>query len=113
MCLLLLNTESKLTGLCFHPVVTELTSSYRPAIRATWPGRDSVGTRVCETPNVPCSSTRDRRKGANGRGLDASEGLVPGGGDGSGCDWKALSALRPSPIVEYRISDKVVCQVYV
>ena len=37
-------------------------------MRATCPGRDSVGTRVCETPNVPCSRTRERRKGARGRG---------------------------------------------
>src|SRR3569833_534028 len=62
-------------------------------MRATWPGRDSVGTLVCDTPNVPCSSTLDRRNGASGRGVRSSSDL----GDGSGWDWKALSARRPSP----------------
>jgi hypothetical protein len=46
VCLLLLKTLSKLTGFNFQPVVTADTSSYRPAMRATWPGLDSVGTRV-------------------------------------------------------------------
>jgi hypothetical protein len=41
-----LKTLSKLTGFNFQPVVTADTSSYKPAIRATWPGLDSVGTRV-------------------------------------------------------------------
>ena len=33
--------------------VTALGSSYRPASIATWPGRDSVGTRVCDMPSTP------------------------------------------------------------
>lgn len=60
---------------------------------ATCPGLDSVGTRVCETPKVPCSRTRDRRKGANGLGTKSASLL----GCGSGKDWNALSARRPSP----------------
>ena len=63
---------------------------------ATWPGRDSVGTRVWETPNVPCSRTRERMKGASGRGIRELVEL-PALGEGSGKDWKALSARRPSP----------------
>jgi hypothetical protein len=75
-------------------VVTADTSSYRPAMRATCPGLDSVGTRVCDTPKVPCSSTRERRKGARGRGTRSSSVF----GCGSGNDWNALSARRPSPL---------------
>ena len=33
--------------------VTALGSSYSPASIATWPGRDSVGTRVCDMPSTP------------------------------------------------------------
>ena len=34
-------------------LVTALGSSYSPASIATWPGRDSVGTRVCDMPSTP------------------------------------------------------------
>lgn len=54
-------------------------------MRATWPGLDSVGTRVCETPNVPCERTRERMKGARGRGVRASE-VFAAEGEGSGKD---------------------------
>lgn len=90
VCLLLLNTESKPTGFIFHPVVTADTSSYKPAMSATCPGRDSVGTRVWETPKVPWVSTRERTKGARCRFTDGSSG--------SSWDWKHLSARRPSPV---------------
>ena len=55
-----------------------------------------MGILVCDTPNVPLFNTRDRRKGAKGRGSSApgASGLV---GEGSGKDWKALSARSPSP----------------
>ena len=96
VCRLRLKTLSKLTGLSFQPVVTEDTSSYRPAISATCPGLDSVGILVCDTPNVPRLRTQDRRNGANGRGSRAP-GASGVAGEGSGKDWKALSARRPSP----------------
>src|SRR3569833_1579266 len=70
-------------------------------MRATWLGCDLVGTLVCDTPNVPCSSTLDRRNGASGRGVRASSDL----GYGSGWDWKALSARRPSP-TEFLVSKR-------
>lgn len=76
--------------------MTEDTSSYRPAIKATWPGLDSVGTLVWETPKVPLWRTRDRIKGAKGRGSRAP-GAFGLDGDGSGNDWNALSARSPSP----------------
>jgi len=60
---------------------------------ATWPGRDSVGTRVWETPKVPSSNILDRRKGASDRGTRSLSEL----GYGSGCSWNALSARNPSP----------------
>jgi len=63
---------------------------------ATWPGLDSVGTRVWETPKVPWDRTRDRMKGARGRGVREAVVFVAEG-EGSGNDWKALSARRPSP----------------
>ena len=34
-------------------LVTALGSSYSPASIATWPGRDSVGTRVWDMPSTP------------------------------------------------------------
>lgn len=43
---------------------------------------------------MPCSRTRERRKGARGRGTRSASVL----GYGSGKDWKALSALNPSPV---------------
>jgi hypothetical protein len=76
--------------------MTADTSSYNPAMSATWPGLDSVGTLVCDTPKVPCSRTRERRKGASGRGTSASF-EISFDGEGSGKDWKALSARSPSP----------------
>ena len=36
-----------------QPLATALTSSYMPAMRATWLGFDSVGTRVWDTPLAP------------------------------------------------------------
>jgi hypothetical protein len=89
--LLRLNTLSKLTGFSFHPVVTAETSSYKPAMSATWPGRDSVGTRVWETPNVPLSRTLERRNGASGRGALAflASGLSAGCED-DGSAWSQL-----------------------
>ena len=44
-----LSTESNMTGLCDQPAVMALGSSYSPASSATWPGLDSVGTRVWDT----------------------------------------------------------------
>lgn len=111
VCLLRLKTLSKLTGFSFQPVVTAETSSYNPAMRATCPGRDSVGTRVCETPKVPCSRTRDRRKGASGRGFSASSLEALGSGEGSGNDWKALSARKPSPGVHSQKPHKTVIHI--
>ena len=100
VCRLRLKTLSKLTGFSFHPVVTAETSSYKPAMSATCPGRDSVGTRVWETPKVPCSRTRERRYGARGRGsLVLSARGVGGLGSGLGNDWNALSARSPSPVI--------------
>lgn len=93
VCRLLLNTLSKLTGFSFQPVVTAETSSYKPAINATCPGLDSVGTRVWDTPKVPCSRTRERKNGARGRG----ERSASVSGYGSGKASKALSARSPSP----------------
>jgi hypothetical protein len=63
-------------------VVTADTSSYKPAMSATWPGLDSVGTRVCDTPNVPSSRTFWRRKGVRGRGFKEAESLFFGEGSG-------------------------------
>ena len=68
-------------------------------MRATWPGRDSVGTRVCETPKVPSRRTLERRKGVRGRGARGSGSLSEG--EGSGKDWKHLSARSPSPGINY------------
>lgn len=79
-----LNTESNSTGFSCQPLVTALTSSYNPAIMATWPGRDSVGTLVWETPQLPSVSILLRRKGAR-------EVVVPG------FSSKNLSARSPSP----------------
>ena len=45
---------------------------------------------------MPLFRTRDRIKGARGRGSRAP-GVSGFGGDGSGNDWKALSARSPSP----------------
>ena len=45
---------------------------------------------------MPLLRTRDRIKGARGRGSRAP-GDSGVGGDGSGKDWKALSARSPSP----------------
>lgn len=42
---------------------------------------------------MPCSRTRERKKGARGLGSRSASFL----GWGSGKDWKALSARRPSP----------------
>ncbi len=52
-----------------------------------------------ETPNVPWSRTRERRKGARGRGVRLVSGLEVLEGEGSGKDWKALSARSPSPVI--------------
>jgi len=42
-------------------LVTADTSSYIPAMMATCPGLDSVGTRVWEIPNEPLVSTIESR----------------------------------------------------
>jgi hypothetical protein len=44
---------------------------------------------------VPCSRTRERRNGASRRGTKSASFF----GYGSGKDWKALSARRPSPVI--------------
>ena len=36
-----------------------LGSSYKPAMIATWPGLDSVGTLAWDTPQVPFNSITD------------------------------------------------------
>lgn len=78
---------------------------------ATWPGLDSVGTRVCDTPNVPSSRTLERRNGVKGRGSWA-EGSFATLGDGSGKDWNALSARSPSPVCMKTSASLLVAWVY-
>lgn len=53
-----------------QPRVTADTSSYMPPIKATWPGRLSVGTRVCDTPHCASPAWISERK--NGAGVVAS-----------------------------------------
>ncbi len=48
------------------PFVTALGSSYRPAMIATWPGRDSVGGRAWDTPHRPLLCMMLCRYGALG-----------------------------------------------
>ncbi len=50
----------------FVPFVTALGSSYRPAMIATWPGRDSVGGRAWDTPHRPLLCMMLCRYGALG-----------------------------------------------
>jgi len=61
---------------------------YEP-MRATCPGRLSVGTRVCETPNAPLVSAMERRYGATTSGAS--------GRDGNALRLKRRSARSPSP----------------
>jgi hypothetical protein len=66
---------------------------------------------VCETPKVPSFITLDLRKGIIGRGTAAAVSFAAE--EGSGNDWKALSARSPSPLlgqpaamVETRLTDE-------
>lgn len=53
---------------------------------------------MCDTPKVPSERTFDLKKGASGLGSSGEASF--GSGEGSGNDWNALSARRPSPIAE-------------
>ena len=55
-------------------LVTADTSSYIPAMMATWPGLLSVGTCVWDTPNAPRDSMTSRRKGATTSGDPGTSG---------------------------------------